>query len=166
MEMNNIHKLRDMINLGGKQIKGRKKMQKIVYIVQDLVNPFNPPFEFKWNFYGVYSDELAGELNVGEFFNIFKETLVIEYNYRSYAIEVLDDTEPVSTDENEQLRKLMQFLNAQEPRLLEVLSSIIYFKNKGCSETEIKSQLLEFKGHLAEFYDDAYNALEEIQKIS
>ncbi|MFA5536977.1 MAG: hypothetical protein WDA53_07400 [Bacillota bacterium] len=140
-------------------------MQKIVYIVQEFVNPFNPPFEYKWNYYGVYSEELAGEVNIGEFFNIFKETPVIEYNYQSYAIEIPGDAEMTGAEQNVLLGSLMAFLNDQEPRLLEVLSSIIFFEKKGLSEEEINAQLLKFKGHLHEFFDDAYEALEKIKEI-
>lgn len=60
----------------------------------------------------------------------------------------------------------MQSLNDKESRLLEVLSSIIFFKGKGLSEEEIRCELFKFKGHLREFFDDAYVALEETEKIS
>ena len=113
MEMNNIFILKDLISLGGGQIKGRKKMQKIVYIIQELKNPFKPSFKFEWNYYGVYSDELANELRIGEFFNIVKETPIEEYGYHSYAIETVNDTVTKSTPikENIQLGELMKFLN-------------------------------------------------------
>lgn len=169
MDMNNIFILKDLVNLGGGQVMGRKKMQKIIYIIQEKFgNLFEPSFEFKWNFYGVYSDELASELSIGEFFNIFRETPVKRYDYLSYAIEVVDETVTETTfiTQNEQLNKLMQFLNDKESRLLEVLSSIIFFRGKGFSVEEIECELFKFKGHLREFFDDAYVALGEVEKIS
>lgn len=165
MEMNNIFILKDLISLGGGQIKGRKKMQKIVYIIQELKNPFKPSFKFEWNYYGVYSDELANELRIGEFFNIVKETPIEEYGYHSYAIETVNDTVTKSTPikENIQLGELMKFLNSKEARVLEVLSSIIFFKQKGFSKEEAKDKLFEFKGHLEGFFDEAYDVLEKLK---
>lgn len=169
MDMNNIFILKDLVNLGGGQVMGRKKMQKIIYIIQEeFGNLFDPSFEFKWNFYGVYSDELASELSIGEFFNIFRETPVKKYDYLSYAIEVVDETvtETTSVIQNEQLNKLMRFLNDKESRLLEVLSSIIFFRGKGLPEEGIECELFKFKGHLRGFFDDAYAALEKVREIS
>lgn len=165
MEMNNIFILKDLIDLGGGQIMGRKKIQKIIYIIQEMKNPFQPPFEFKWNYYGVYSDELADELSVGEFFNIIQETPVVEYDYRSYAIETVEETMTEATfiKEDTQLRKLIQFLNGKESRLLEVLSSIMFFEKKGFTDEEVRNEVFRFKGHLREFFDDAYNVLNEIK---
>lgn len=163
MEMNNVFVLRDMINLCGGQVIGRKKMQKIVYIVQEFANPFELPFEYKWNYYGVYSNDLTDELRIGQFFKIFEETPVKEHGYQSYAIKVKDNTEPTDAIRNKLLGELMRFLNSKEPRLLEVISSIVFFEKEGFSQDEINSRLLEFKGHLKEFFDDAYDALEIIK---
>ena len=44
-----------------------------------------------------------------------------------------------------------------------VICSIIFFEKEGLSKEEINSRLLEFKGHLKEFFDDAYDALEIIK---
>lgn len=163
MKLDNVFMLRDVVKLGGEQIKGRKKMQKIIYILQQLVNPFEPPFKFKWNYYGVYSDELAGELGIGEFFGILKEKPIMEYGYQTYAIVAVDDSNPTRIASNEQVKSLITSLNDKEPRLLEVLSSILYFENEGLTEDKINDQLLAYKGHLKEFFDEAYNVYKEIK---
>ena len=74
MEMDNVFILRDVISLGGGQVLGRKKLQKIVYIMQEFMGIFDPPFKYRWNYYGVYSYDLAAALDVGKFFDIFTET--------------------------------------------------------------------------------------------
>ena len=165
MDLNNILILRDIINLGGGQVTGNKKMHKIVFIIQEFTNYFNPPFEYKWNYYGVYSDELTSKLRIGRFFKIFEEIPVREYGYQSYAIRVKDNTEPTHAMDSDVIKELMQFLNSKEPRLLEVISSIIYFRNEGLTREEVDLRLLEFKGHLEKFFDKAYDDLIEINSM-
>jgi len=166
MDLNDVLVLRDMISLGGGQIIGRKKMQKIVYIAQKFSNPFNVPLAYKWNYYGVYSDELTSKLRIGQFFKIFEEIPVMDYGYQSYAIRVKDNTEKTHAINNNVLKELMQHLNSKEPRLLEVISSIIYFKNEGLTEEEIDLRLREFKGHLEKFFAPAYDDLKKIKKMT
>ena len=165
MEMDNVFILRDVISLGGGQVLGRKKLQKIVYIMQEFMGIFDPPFKYRWNYYGVYSYDLAAALDVGKFFDIFTENPVMDYNYQSYALKVNSSPGETAIIKNGLAAWLMQFLNAKEPRLLEVLSSIIYFENEGLSREAIISKLHEFKGHLEYFYEDAYIALMKIREV-
>lgn len=166
MEMNNVFILRDIINFGGGQVIGRKKLQKIAYIIQEFTGAFTPPLKYGWNYYGVYSYDLASTLTIGKFFDVFNETPVIDHNYRSYAIMTKVEGQTLSVVENEFVRNLMSFLNSKEPRLLEVLSSIIYFKKEGLSDEAVITKLQEFKGHLSGFYADAYAAVEKIKGMS
>ena len=43
MDLNNILILRDIINLGAVKLPEIKKMHKIVFIIQEFTNYFNPP---------------------------------------------------------------------------------------------------------------------------
>lgn len=165
MDLSNVFILRDLINFGGGQIEGRKKIHKIVYIIQQLANPFQPPYEFRWNYYGVYSEDLAGELSIGEFFGILRETPIMEYGYRTYAIEVADETNHSVIAGDERLKRLVAYLNSKEPRLLEVLSSIMFFENEGLKGEAINEKLYAYKGHLAEFFDEAYRVYEELKAM-
>ncbi len=165
MNLENTRKLRDLIKLCGGEIIGRKKMQKIVFIVQRYLDPFKPSFEYQWDHYGVYSVDLSNELEIGQFFNMLEETSVLDHGYQSYAITVVDDTKATFFVEDEKLIALTEFLYGKEPRLLEVLSSIIYFRDQGCSPTEEGTKLRALKGHLCDFFNDAYLALEEVEEI-
>lgn len=166
MNWKNTRKLRDLVKLCGGEIVGRKKMQKIVFIIQECVDPFEPSFEYRWNYYGVYSTDLSSELEIGQFFKILQETPVNEHGYQSYAITVIDEVEATPLMENEKLKSLAEFLNAQESRLLEVISSIIFFRKQGYSPEEEKAQLAALKGHLSDFFEEAYSVLEKIEHIA
>lgn len=165
MDLKNTLKLRDLVTLCGGKIIGRKKMQKIVFVVQEYENPFEPPFEYRWNYYGVYSADLSHELGISQFFNILREIPVIDHGYQSYAITVVDEADATPLMEDKKLKALARFLNEKEPRLLEALSSIIFFRKQGCSPEEVHSKLMASKGHLSRFYEEAYSALREIEEI-
>lgn len=166
MELNNVFKLRDIIELGGGQIIGRKKIQKMVYIMQELTEPFDPPFRFKWNYYGVYSEELTGELGLGEFFGIIKEKQIAGYRYRTFAIEAADDSNPTGLKNDQKIKELVSFLNRQEPRLLEVLSSIIFFEKECSTDEEVQAKLIEHKGHLKDAFADAASTYARIKNMT
>ncbi len=160
-----IYMVRDIINLSGGKIKGRKKVHKIIYITQQLANPFSKPYEYRWNYYGVYSDELATELNVGQLFGILRENYQEDYGYRTYTIEAVDRSNSSGIEKNDQMKKLIPYLADKESRVLEVLSSIMFFKNRGLAGKELKNKLYDFKGHLAPFFDEAFNAYSELTQL-
>ncbi|TYO96608.1 hypothetical protein [Desulfallas thermosapovorans] len=163
--LENIYMVRDIINLAGGQIKGRKKMQKIIYILQQLAKPFRKPYEFRWNFYGVYSDELASELNVGEIFGILRERCLEEHGYRTFIIETVDNSNASGIEKDEQVKQLVTYLAAKESRVLEVLSSIIFFKDQGYADAALEEKLHVFKGHLASFFDEAFTTYNELTGV-
>src|SRR5262245_22172373 len=87
------------------RVEGRKKMQKIVHILQELGQPF--PERFEYSYYGMYSRQLRTELDALE-----RENFVVEepignalgertYSFKStpalkdFLKEVEADTEPV-----------------------------------------------------------------------
>lgn len=163
MDISNVLVIRDLINLSGGQVIGKKKIQKIIYIVQKKFdNIFDPPLEFEWDFYGVYSNELAHELSIGEYFNIFKEVSVKEYNYLNYAIETVNKTQATFITQNKKLKEVMIFLNNKELRFLEILSFIILLKERGFSKDKIGHELLKFRKHLKESFTEAYTTLENM----
>ncbi|MFZ5753023.1 MAG: hypothetical protein ACOY3J_02185 [Bacillota bacterium] len=163
--LENIFALRDVISMCGGKIRGRKKIQKIIYILQELSDPPLKPYQFKWNYYGVYSEELANDLSVGESFGILKENEEEEYGYRTYIIEAVDSSNPTRLCRDQNLKSIVQYLSQQETRVLEVLSSIIFFKNEGLDGEELKGKLHTFKGHLAAFFDQAFAAYDELFQI-
>ncbi|NLJ72245.1 MAG: hypothetical protein GX333_04425 [Syntrophomonadaceae bacterium] len=161
--LDNIYILRDIINIAGGHIVGRKKLQKIIYIIQQLCNPFNNPYEYRWNYYGVFSEELASEIHTGKVFGIFGENYIDEYGYRTYVIEVIDSSNLSDIEKNKQLKSIVEFLVSKEPRVLEVISSIMYFQSRGLDKLEIEKKLNELKGHLSSFFECAFTAQEELQ---
>ncbi len=166
--VNNIYTIRDIIALAGGKITGRKKIQKMIYILEQIVGVFDKPHQFRWNYYGVFSEELASELNLGEAFGVLKENEQQEYGYRTYHIEAVypDSNNPAYPKKDTLPIGLIKYLNAKEPRELEIISSIIYFENQGLNEHEIKERLYTFKSHLENFFEQGFKAYDEIKQAT
>ncbi len=160
--LDDIYVLRDIINISGGKIEGRKKIQKIIYIIQQLSSPFSNPYEYRWNYYGVFSEELASEIHMGQAFGILGESYKEEYGYRTYIIEATDSSNSSDIGANVQLNNVIRFLASKEPRILEVISSIMYFQNKGLDKEEVENKLRELKGHLSAFFEEAFDAHTEL----
>src|SRR5699024_12682300 len=71
------------------EVTGRKKMQKMIYILQKCKVPFEEKFHF--HFYGPYSEELT--LRVEELCNLgfLKEEREDKSNYYQYRYKITED---------------------------------------------------------------------------
>lgn len=163
----NINILCDIVKSCDGKIVGRKRMHKIFFILQE--GGFLPGkyYKFRWNYYGVYSDELASDISVGEFFDLLRETEEVEGSYKTYVIEC-SNNDDYYTDivRNPRYLKAVELINRQETRVMEVLSSIMYFEKQGLSKAEIEKRLDIFKGHLKPFFADAFRINDELKKIA
>lgn len=159
----NIYVIQNIIALAGGKIKGRKKIQNIVYILEQLITVFDKPHKFRWSYYGVFSEELASELSLGETFGILKESRSQEQ--RMCFLEVTD--QPICSREKSLPVDLIRYLNSREHEELEIISSIIYFGNQGLDWHETRKRLLVFRGHLKDFLKQgfaAYNRVVQLEK--
>lgn len=129
-----------------KEITGRKKLQKMIYILQVCGLPFEEKYQF--HFYGPYSEELS--LRMEELCNLgfLLETKedksnFIQYEYRVTA-EGLNFLEQFAVD-MPQLPDLFPILKEKSARFLELAATMLYFRDLPRNEVEEKVQVVKPK---------------------
>ena len=110
------------------EVTGRKKLQKMIYILQKCKVPFEEKYHF--HFYGPYSEELT--LRVEELCNLgfLKEEREDKSSYFQYHYHITNDGEgflkQFSLDMPDITGKV-ELLKSQSSRFLELVSTLLYF---------------------------------------
>lgn len=111
-------------------IDGRKKLQKLVYLIQHKGGPFEEAFQY--HLYGPFSEQLANELEEMKTFGLVKETRELaysgsKYKYR-YSItqggrKVLQSK---SNSDLEPFKNLIKTLGQYDARKLELMATSLF----------------------------------------
>ncbi|GAA4078378.1 MAG TPA: YwgA family protein [Bacilli bacterium] len=147
------------------EVVGRKKLQKMIYILKKVGLPFNEKFGF--HFYGPYSEELT--LRIEELCNLGflterreKKESYIQYHYilndegRQFLDQAPDDL-PVCGD-------LVQRLNDQSARFLELIATMLYFDDLTPEEVEQKVTEVKAKANYKqEEFTQAWQFIEQLK---
>lgn len=136
--LNNHAKLMQFFSIA-QEVTGRKKLQKMIYILQKC----NIPFEEKYAFhvYGPYSEELT--LRVEELCNLtfIDEVKEDKGNYFQYHYHITDRgknfLEEFGLDMPDMSDKVDQ-LKSKSARFLELVATMLYFDDLTKSEVEAK----------------------------
>ena len=147
-------------------IIGRKKLQKIIFILKKLGYRFEEKFTF--HFYGPYSEELSLRLeeltNLG-FISKMKEQ---KSNYYQYRYEVTDrgrqflEQAPTKLTVDDELTAL---LKNQSSRFLELVSTMLYFDHLDQEEVNKKVQEVKKKSNYTEAdIDEAWAFIHQISQ--
>lgn len=128
------------------EVRGRKKLQKMVFVAQSLGHPFPEPFEL--HVWGPYSEVLALKLKEMTDWGFAAEEVLPgpagnqHYIYRPgpNADRALEG-EPAG----EQLAGLLQHLNGQEATFLEGVATVLYLRAKGEPEAAVGEKLSRLK---------------------
>ena len=142
------------------EIDGRKKFQKIVYILKQLGINFNE--KYKFHYYGPYSPKLQLEIDSLVNGEILKEEK--EGNAYNYKV-LLEDNEYIISDFfSDEVKKLIAELKEYRSYILELVATFFYLKEKGYKKEEvIKKKTSILKSNLEEFIDEAYDIFDNIQ---
>ena len=112
------------------EVTGRKKLQKMIYILQSCGVPFEEKYQF--HFYGPYSEELS--LRIEELCNLgFIEeekedkSNYIQYHYQitEHGVDFLEHFQSDMPDFSEQANLLL----AESSRFLELVATMLFFKD-------------------------------------
>ena len=146
-------------------IVGRKKLQKIVYILKKLGYRFEEKFTF--HFYGPYSEELS--IRVEELTNLgfISETKEQKSNYYQYRYEVTERGKQFLEQAPAKLTiddELTTMLKNQSSRFLELVSTMLYFDDLEKEEVNKKVQEVKKKSNYTA--SDMEEAWDFINKIS
>jgi len=136
------------------RIGGRKKLQKIVHILQERGVPF--PERFEYSYYGMYSQRLRSEVERLEGENLVRESQVLGGMNVSYALEKTDELETLVREighgHEPVWTETARHLNSLSPQDLEGVSTILFLKDCGFSGDALKERLLGLKPHLESSY--------------
>ena len=147
-------------------IIGRKKLQKIIFIMKKLGYRFEEKFTF--HFYGPYSEELS--LRMEELTNLgfISEMKEQKSNYYQYRYEVTDrgrqflEQAPTKLTVDDELTAL---LKNQSSRFLELVSTMLYFDHLDQEEVNKKVQEVKKKSNYTEAdIDEAWAFIHQISQ--
>lgn len=146
-------------------VTGRKKLQKMIYILKKSQIPFAEKFQF--HFYGPYSEELTlrmEELCNLEFLNEMKED---KGNYYQYKYEITDAGQTF-LDQFEldmpNISEQIELLKAKSSRFLELTATMLFFDDLSKQEVEDKVNIVKPKQKYTK--DEMAEAWEFIKQIS
>ncbi|NUU95810.1 hypothetical protein XO10_05885 [Marinitoga sp. 1135] len=153
-----LKKILDVVNIC-KEIKGRKKFQKIIYILKNLGVDF--PEKFTYHYYGPYSQDLQLELDeLVELRYLNEELERKSYKYTINYNEIVDDKIDTQIMEKE---KVINYLNSLDAQTLELIATLFYLHNDGLrGEKYLKNKTKILKPHLKSKLDKAF---EEFNKL-
>ncbi|UOQ50217.1 YwgA family protein [Gracilibacillus caseinilyticus] len=147
-------------------IVGRKKLQKIIYIMKKLGLPFEEKYTFY--FYGPYSEELS--LRIEELTNLgfVSEVKEKKSNYYQYRYQVTEQGEDFLKHSNTELPpeiSIAKQMKEQSSRFLELVSTMLYFDHLPKQEIEQKVQEVKAKSnYTSEDIEQAWDYINSIKK--
>lgn len=134
-----------LISLAG-EVKGRKKLQKMIYIAKKFDYPFQEKYHF--HMYGPYSEELT--LRVEELctMGFLAERKEDKGAYEQYLYTATDKGNLFIsgfTQQAERLPGIIEALNNESSRFLELVSTLLYFEELDRTQRIAKVQTVKAK---------------------
>ena len=156
-----------LIDLVGGKVEGRKRLQKLAYIMK--MKKFPLRYEFFYHHYGPYSPELNLEMSelVSQELVKEKETNAgYEYELTSKGknlINLLEEKQLVKNFQaGEELEQLAKNIKNQEPSLLELTSTILFIHDYGAPLEKAVKEAMELKPHLRSYKEKAVELLAQL----
>jgi uncharacterized protein YwgA len=160
-------KLLGLIRHAG-EIVGRKKLQKMIYILKKLNYPFQEKFQF--HFYGPYSEELTLKIEELCNLNLMDELKEEKGGYHQYRYTLTEQGERFLSHyeiDMPGIDALVQTLNGQNARFLELVSTVLYFNNLPKEAVIEKVKVVKQKQHYSdEEIDEAFRFIASLQKAA
>lgn len=160
------YRLLHLFNESG-EISGRKRLQKMFYIIQSLGYDFD--LEYSYQRYGPYSSQLQLETNM-----LVDEGLVKEqFDKRMYSYTVTENgkvflrkLEDGNLLEAPQVpREVINTLKQRDAQLLELASTIMYLAELGLEKERAYEKLGELKPHLMNRHTEAVDFIKDIDRF-
>src|SRR5690606_1826251 len=159
-QMNSILQIGQLLEAVG-HVEGRKKLQKMVHILQH----FGAPFGFRYGYlhFGPYSSELQTQLEVFEEEELIEETPVQGY-YRTSKFEakprLKDLVARITGGTEPSWKELAVILGQKSGPELEAISTIIYLRQGGKFGEALKRSFADLKPNLAPHFDSRLRDVE------
>lgn len=152
-----------------KEVIGRKKLQKMIYIAKRLSFPYREKFNF--HFYGPYSEELT--LQVEELVNMgfLDEVKEKKGGYFQYRYQLTENGEEFLDLVTQKLPPSLDFclidMNEKSSRFLELVSTVLYFDNLPKEDIYEKiDQVKSKQRYTREEIDEAFEYIAALKSMS
>ncbi|MEC3884997.1 YwgA family protein [Halobacillus litoralis] len=149
------------------EVVGRKKLQKMIYILKKCEIPFEERYQF--HFYGPYSEELT--LRVEEMCNLgfISETREEKKNYYQYRYQLTDSGRDFLTHYEMDLPPLnlhIEEMNGRSSRFLELVSTMLFFEHLPKDEiTEKVFTVKSAQNYTQDDIDEGWKFIEHLRSI-
>lgn len=147
------------------RIEGRKKLQKTVHILKEVGAPFQERFEY--SYYGMYSAQLKGEIDVLERDGLVNQEIEEGVN-PTYIIESTPNLKKLLDEfanESPAWIDLAKQLNKLSAQVLEGMSTILFLRRTEKDNAAIRAKLLSLKPHLAELADKCFAEVAKLPSL-
>ena len=145
-------------------VEGRKKLQKLVHILQVAGAPFTERFEL--SHFGAYSSELKAELDVMQAEDLVEERQTQIGVFTCYvlkpgrAMHRLFAELEIKTDAP--WLSLAERLNKETAQCLEGMSTVLYLQQRSWRGDALQSRFVALKPHLASNFGEYSHKAEDI----
>lgn len=149
-------------------VKGRKKLQKMIYIAKKMNYPFVEKYEL--HMYGPYSEELT--LRVEELceMGFLAEQCVDKGSYVQYSYDVTEEGVhflEATHMPHEELAACAHLLNDKSSRFLELVSTLLYFDHLEREEQIAKVRIVKNKLNFTEDeMEQAFQFIADLQRYA
>ncbi|KGX93847.1 hypothetical protein N781_01225 [Pontibacillus halophilus JSM 076056 = DSM 19796] len=149
------------------EVVGRKKLQKMIYIMKKCGLPFEERYQF--HFYGPYSEELT--LRVEELCNLgfLEEMKEKKSGYHQYRYTLTPDGKEFLGHYDDlsmpPMDALIEAMNGRSSRFLELVSTMVYFDH--LTKEEVNDKIHQVKGKLnytTEEIDEAWQFIDDMKE--
>lgn len=148
------------------EIVGRKKLQKMLFILKKLNFPFREKYAF--HFFGPYSEELT--LQIEELYNLglIEEVKENQGVYQQYRYQLSTSGQRFLKNFEfhlPDLDRLVSFLNNQSSRFLELVATVFYFEHLDEAENREKVKAVKAKQNFTEAeLDQAFEFIHDLKR--
>lgn len=149
------------------EVRGRKKLQKMIYIAKRCGVPFNEKYQL--HMYGPYSEELTCRIEELCELGFLQEALEDKGSYVVYRYEAtatgLEFAETF-TDEQFIPENLIESMQSKSARFLELVSTLYYFDDLPKEAQIEKVKIVKNKlNYTDEEFEEAFVYIEELAKL-
>ena len=156
IDLDRIPKLQALVKLLDNHIESKKKLHKLVYLLQQAGEDFG--YRYIYHSYGVFSPELASDLDTARQDSVLSverrdDNGMTVYDIRYPSENPLNISDPgdIACDHG-----LIKELGGRSAAFLEALSTVVYLGNNYYSGTDLRSKLTELKPGLERHFEQAY----------
>lgn len=147
------------------EIVGRKKLQKMLFILKKLNFPFREKYAF--HFFGPYSEELTLQIEELDNLGFIEEVKEKQGGYHQYRYQLSESGQQFLENfefKLPELEDLVSFLNEQSSRFLELVATAFYFDHLDELENREKIKTVKAKQRFTE--DELDQAFEFMKQLN